>query len=302
MKNSFRNRNLGYPLLTWEPLDYPGRRFDIATPEAFRNSGGITLHISYQLESEYLNRLVAQGDAAFQTLIESSATFLREATPKTGQPEQQHHLALDRYAGTIEMRPFLTAVKQITGFACAEHHPEFRTLKPDGFTIEPMMILAVGDIHEVDIDETANASSVVDFQRHEEVNPGEFRIDLTQPQIIVYLSPADFQPVQGDFINSPHEHRRQAMWPSLYLFALTEGIRGLKEAREEGNAWAAAFERALQKSYTNLDLDDAEELRKNALKYAQRIIFEEKERYPLGMMLEAFAAEDGNYQDGASDE
>ena len=301
MRISFRNRNLGYPLLTPEPQDYIGGRFDIAEPEAFRNSGGVTLHISYQLESEYLNQLVAQGDAKFQTLIESSATFLREATPKTGLPEQQHTLDLGRYAGTVEMMPFLTAAQRIDGFACDEHHPEFRLLKPDGFTIEPAMILAVGDIHEVDIDKTANASSVVDFQKNEKVAPGEFRIDLTQPQIIVYLSPADFQTVRGDFINAIHEPRRQTiMWPTLYLFALTEGIRGLTEAREEGNAWTAAFDRALQKS--GIDSDNELDLRNKALEYAQRIIFAETERYPLGLMLDAFAAEDGDYQDGASDE
>ena len=300
MRISFRNRNLGYPLLTPEPLDYTGGSFDIAQPEAFRNSGGVTLQISYQLESEYLNRLVAQGDAKFQTLIEGGASFLREATPKTGQPEQRHTLDLGRYAGTVEMMPFLTAAQRIDGFGCDEHHPEFRLLKPDGFTIEPAMILAVGSVHEVDIDETANASSVVEFQQLGEVAPGEFRIELTQPNVIVYLSPADFQAVHQGFIGSHHESRRQTMWPSLYLFALTEGLRRLTEAREEGYAWAAAFDRALQKS--GLEADDREKLQDHALEYAQRIIFTETERYPLGLMLEAFAAEDGNYQDGANDE
>lgn len=300
MKISFRNRNLGYPLLTPAPLDYTGGSFDIAKPEALRNSGGVSLKISYQLESAYLNGLVAQGDAAFQTLIEAGAAFLRETTPPTALPVQQHTLDLGRYAGAVEMQPFLTATRQITGFICDEHHQEFREIQPEGFTIEPAMILAVGKIHAVDLDETANASSVVDFQPRPEVERGQFQIDWQSPNIIVYLSPDDFQPMQGAVLDSPYESRRQVLWPSLYLLALIEGIRNLPEGRESGYAWTAAFERALRQS--EIDPENAEDLDENALQYAQKIIYRQEKNYPLGLMLDAFAEEDGNYQDGGSDE
>ena len=56
------------------------------------------------------------------------------------------------------------------------------------------------------------------------------------------------------------------------------------------DARAAAFARALRKSGFNPE--DAEDLRENALSYAQRIVYDEKKRYPLGMMLKAFAEED----------
>ena len=300
MKISFRNRNLGYPLLTPEPQDYTGGRFDIDPPEAFRNSGGVSLQISYQLESEYLNRLVAQGDAAFQTLIEAGAAFLRETTPPTAQAVQQHLLEAGRYTGSVEMQPLLTATRRITGFTCDEHHPEFREVQPEGFTIEPAMILAIGKIHAVDLDETANASSVVDFQSRPEVERGQFQIDWQNPSIIVYLSPDDFQPLQGAVLDSPYESRRQVLWPSLYLLALTEGIRHLPEGREYGYAWTTAFERALRQS--EIDPENDDDLDENALQYAQKIIHQEKKNYPLGLMLDAFAEEDGAYQDGGSDE
>ena len=79
-------------------------------------------------------------------------------------------------------------------------------MAPNGFTIEPAMILAIGNIHEVDIDETANASSVVDIRPGKEVARGEFKIDFAQPHIVVYVSPEDFPLIDraiGDQRDSP---------------------------------------------------------------------------------------------------
>ena len=289
MRISFRNRNLGHPLLTSEPRDYTVGRFDIAQPDARHSANGISLNIAYQMESQYLASLVTQGDAAFQTLIVGDGSFLREATPPTRQALQQYTLDTNRWAGTIEMMPFLTAAKRITGFASDEHDPEFGMVQPAGFTIEPGMILAIGNIHEVDIDETASASSVVDIQPHKEVARGEFRIELAQPHIIVYVSPAEFESIQHA-INDPRDSRRQTLWPSIYLHVIIEGIRKLPEFQDY--MWVAAFERALRNS--GYDPDDHEALRNNALQYAQRIIYDEKKRYPLGLMLDAFAEEDAD--------
>ena len=172
MRISFRNRNLGYPLLTPEPRDYTSGGFDIEPPDAQRGANGVDIQINYRLESPYLNQLIMQGNAAFQTLIVSSGTFLREATPKTVQQVQQHTLDLRRWTGTIEMMPYITATNRITDFASEEHDPEFAMVEPNGFTVEPPMILAIGNIHEIDIDEAANAMSVVDIQPNLGVQPG----------------------------------------------------------------------------------------------------------------------------------
>ena len=292
MRISFRNRNLGYPLLTPEPRDYIAGGFDINEPNARRTTSGISLSISYQLESEYLTQLLQQGQAALQTLIVGDSSFLRETTPKTDQLIQLHELDSSHWKGTIEMMPYLTATKKLTGFRSKEHDPEFAMVEPNGFTIDPAMILAIGNIHEVDIDDTANASSVVDIQPDPKVTRGEFILDMAQPHIIVYMSPPDFEATQSA-INDPRDSRRQSMWPSIYLTVIAEGIRKLPDYQD--HAWVAAFERALRKN--GYDPEDHTALRSEALKYAQRIIYEEKQRYPLAMMLDAFAEEDSDQQE-----
>ncbi len=293
MRVSFRNRNLGYPLLTPEPRDYTAGEFDIREPEAFRGTGGINIKITYRLESPYLNQLVEEGSAAFQTLVVGSGSFLREATPKTGKIVQHHTLDLNLWTGTIELMPYLTATSQINKFASKEHDQEFALVEPRGFTVEPHMILAIGNIHEVDIEEAANAMSVVDIQPNRSVQPGEIRLDFAQPHIMVYVAPGDYQRI-WDVVEDQRESRQQSLWPALFLHVITEGIRKLPEYRED-YAWAGAFERALLKS--GYDPDDEDTLRSEALQYAQRIIFDEKKRYPLGLMLDAFAAEDADPQD-----
>ena len=292
MRISFRNRNLGYPLLTPEPRDYTSSRFDIEPPDAERGANGVDIKITYELESEYLNQLVDQDKAAFQTLIIGSNSFLRESTPKTGNQVQQHTLDLNYWTGTIEMMPYITATNRIADFTSEEHDPEFAMVEPSGFTIEPSMILAIGNIHEVDIDETANATSMVDIQPNHGVQPGEIKLDFAQPHIMVYVSPADHQRIWRA-IEDPREPRQQSLWPSLYLHVLAEGIRKLPDY--EDYAWVTAFERALRKS--GYDPEDTDALRNEAFQQAQRIIYDEKKRYPLGLMLDAFDDEDNDSLD-----
>lgn len=297
MRISFRNRNLGYPLLAPGLSDYVAGGFDIDEPDVRRNSSGISLQIAYQLESPYLNGLVEQGSAAFQALIVGDGSFMREATPHTQHSIQQHTLDLQRWSGTVEVMPYLTATQRIVGFTSDEHDPEFAAVEPNGFTIEPAMILAVGNAYDVDLDETASASSVVDIQPMSKVMRGQFRIELAQPHITVYVAPTDY-PLINRTVVDPRDSRRQSLWPSIYLIVISEGIRQLPQY--EDYAWSAAFRRALDKS--GIDYTDDATLRDKALQYAQRIIHDEKKSYPLGMMLDAFAAEDNDSQDGDSDE
>ena len=291
MRISFRNRNLGYPLLTPEPRDYISGGFDIEPPDAQRGANGVDIQINYRLESPYLNQLIMQGNAAFQTLIVSSGTFLREATPKTVQQVQQHTLDLRRWTGTIEMMPYITATNRITDFASEEHDPEFAMVEPNGFTVEPPMILAIGNIHEIDIDEAANAISVVDIQPNLGVQPGEIKLDFAQPHIMVYVSPADHQRIWR-VIDDPRESRQLSLWPGLYLHVIAEGIRKIPDYQDY--AWVSAFERALRRS--GFDPEDTDSLRNEAFQHAQRIIYDEKKRFPLSLMLDAFAEEDNDAQ------
>ena len=292
MRISFRNRNLGHPLLTPETRDYVSGGFDIEPPDARRGADDVTVHISYKLESEYLSGLVNDGDAAFQTLASCDGSFMREATPKTTERVQTHHFALSRWSGVIELMPYLTAARRIERFSSAEHDDEFRIAAPDGFLIEPANILAVGNIHEVDIDETGSASSVIDIQASRKVKRGRFDIDLANPRIAVLVSSADFKRLQ-EVIDHQSDARSATIWPSLYLHVIAEGVRNLPDFGDY--AWTSAFERALGKS--GFDPEDADSLRENALKYAQQMIYDEKSAYPLGMMLDAFTEEDAEPQD-----
>ena len=292
MRISFRNRNFGYPLLTPDPRDYKSGGFDIEPPDAQRGADAVNIQIKYVLESPYLNQLVEQGNAAFQTLIVGPSTFLREATPQTDKTVQKHSLPLNRWTGTIEMMPYLTATKRITGFASEEHDSEFAMVEPGGFTIEPTMILAVGNIQEVDIEDVAGATSVVDIQPDHRVQPGEIVLDFAHPHILVRVSQQDHQRI-WKAIDDLRESRHQSLWPSLYLHVIAEGIRKLSDY--EDYAWVSAFERALRKS--GHDPEHTETLRNEAFRCAQQIIYDEKKRYPLGLMLDAFADEDNEPQD-----
>ena len=117
-------------------------------------------------------------------------------------------------------------------------------VEPNGFTVEPHMILAIGNIHEIDIEEAANATSVVDIQPNPSVQPGEFRLDFAHPHIMVYVSPGDHQRI-WEVVEDQRESRQQSVWPGLFLHVVAEGIRKLPDYQDY--AWVSAFERALLK-------------------------------------------------------
>ena len=281
---TWNSRQLPYPLLAPWTDDYGDKEFGAVVPQAVLNDGKeISLTIKYRLTSQYLLDLISAGKAHYLALVSCSKTSMRFAYSST-QDEDVQVLDASDYSESIELRPYIAAIENIDGFDSDEHASEFGYFKPGGFDIPPASILAVGDPSRVTLEEGVSPNSVVDLVSNSKVGDGEFKVDLTQPRIKVYVSPNDKNRIEAirDRDKEMTGVEMATLFPSIYLHVITEALRNLSEHPEA--RWVDTMRQSLAKN--NIEVDD-EELKNDALSHAQTLM--EK---PVGMLLDAFDREE----------
>ena len=140
-------------------------------------------------------------------------------------------------------------------------------------------MLARGAEQRIELDSNSNPNSVIDLVGSEELEEGAFNIDLNENRIKIYVSHSDFPTIDAFRNNKTSiEPERAALVPALYMQAVVEALRNLSS--NEDRRWHQTMVKALGEKKIEVD---NEELRDNALKYAQALMAN-----PLGTMLRSF--------------
>ena len=271
-------RHLPYPLLAPWNDDYGDNTFGAIVPQAVLNNGAeISFTIKYNLTSRYIRELIAEGKAKYVALVTCSKTSSRNAY-MTNQDEDVHVLDASDYSEDFRLFPYVVAMSQINGFTSDEHAEEFKQFKPDGFDIAPASILAVGQGSRIVL-EAGSPYSVIDLVNNPQIENGMFKVDLEEQRIKIHVSPNDKNQIEALRDKGRHSAEMSTLFPAIYLHAVTEALRNLSEHPDAG--WASTIEQSMRER--NIDADDYEELRNNALTYAQRLL-----ENPVGKLLTAF--------------
>ena len=272
-------RHLPYPLLAPWNDDYVDNTFGAIVPQAVLNNGAeISFTIKYNLTSQYIRELIAEGKATYVALVTCSKTSSRNAY-MTNQDEDVHVLDASDYSEEFRLFPYVVAMRRINGFTSDEHAEEFKQFKPDGFDIAPASILAVGRGSRIALEEGGSPYSVIDLVNNPQIENGMFKVDLEEQRIKIHVSPNDKNQIEALRDKGRHSTEMSSLFPAIYLHAVTEALRNLSEHPDAG--WASTIEQSMRER--NIDADDYEELRNNALTYAQRLL-----ENPVGKLLTAF--------------
>lgn len=282
----WNRRYLPYPLLAPWTNDYSeGVTFGIQVPHSTRdNNDNLNLTIRYDLSSDYLRGLIETKQAKFLSIIECTQTFRRlSLSPSEGESEDIFVEPASDFSDSLSLVPYIVSTCSIEGFLCEEHADEIRLLNPKGFRVAPWSMLARGPEQRVELDSNSNPNSVIDLIGSEDVEEGSFNIDLNENRIKIYVSHHSY-PVISAFRNNKTaiEPERAALVPSLYMYAVVEALRNIRDF--EDRRWYATIRNALAEH--NIEIDD-EELRDNALTYAQTLMAN-----PFGTMLRSLARGD----------
>lgn len=271
-------RHLPYPLLAPWNDDYGDNTFGAIVPQAVLNNGAeISFTIKYNLTSRYIRGLIAEGKANYVALVTCSKTSSRNAY-MTKSDEDVHVLNASDYSEEFRLFPYVVAMQQINGFISDEHAEEFKQFKPDGFDIAPASILAVGQGSRIVLEEGGSPYSVIDLVRDPSVENGLFKVDLEQQRIKIHVSPNDKNQIEALRDKGRHSPEMSTLFPAIYLHAVTEALRNLSAYPDAG--WVSTIKQSLEER--NIDVDD-EELKNNALTYAQQLLAK-----PVGTLLTAF--------------
>ena len=282
---SWNDRTLPYPLLAPWTNDYVNAEFTASVPNAvLKNGKHINLTVKFNLTSNLLKQLISGGQANYRALITCSKTFSRELIEPDQDDEAVILLESGDYDHEVELTPYVVAMQDIEGFIATEHATEFSLHKSKGFDIPVAAILAVGDSSRITLEEGGSVESVMDLAPNELVEDGTFDVDLEDNRITIYVSMKDKKKIEALRMQGITSVQMAALFPSIYLHAVVEALQHLSEPDHAEKQWTHSIRRALERA--NIQVDD-DELKSNALKYAQALM-----KQPVGRFLTAFADPD----------
>ena len=248
------------------------------------NGKHINLTVKFNLTSHALRELVQNDSAEYVALITCSRTFSRETYRVDQDDEAVVFLESGDYDEELELTPYVVAMQKIDGFLASEHAEEFRVHRPNGFDIPAAAILAVGDSSRITLEDGGSVESIIDLARNDRVEEGTFVTDLGDNRITIYVPKKDKEKIETLRRQGISSTEMAALFPAIYLHAIIEALQNLAVSDHADKQWTHSIRRALERASINVDDD---ELKSNALKYAQKLM-----RQPVGRFLTAFTNPD----------
>ncbi len=273
---TWHQRMMPYPLLAPWTDDYEDASFGVDVPEAVLNNGKeIRISLEFRLSSGTLKELIARDEARYAVEVSCPRTFVRSTHPVFSQDELL--LEAGEYTDEILLTPYLHATDSLEEFRSPEHASEWREHRPEGFSVPGTGILAVGNTTRV-ILEDSGVSSVIDLIANPNVPEGTFDVQLDEDRIKIHVPDAEKEKIEAVRRSRGSSVEFAALFPGLYLHAVTEALRGLSE--HDSSRWAFTIRNALDRS--GIGEVDPGLLRDDALRYAQ-VLMEQ----PVGSFLTA---------------
>ena len=269
------NRLIPYPILAPWTDDYGDDRFSGSLHRTVYNEkrSEITLTIKYHLTSTGLQSLIDDKQAVFVGQFECPHTFKRLTTTPSRSDEDLHVLDAGAFANEILFTPYVVATVDLKKFRLAEHAPEIRQFLPCGFDITEGAMLAVGNSTSIEAEdrEMLAPHSVIDLV--ELKTDQEFMyVDLDDNRIKIFVPRQEKERIEALRRSSINSVGNSALFPAVYLHAVSMGISELPAYASDPKQWTASFEKALRDTVGPDVMNNHEQLRQNALVYAQQIL------------------------------
>ena len=257
-----------HPVLLPNGSDYrDGCRFDMTVDNPQRTMDDyIIMSVTFELESAFIRRLITKKKAEFFTLIKCVRTYKREVR-RTFDTKITLRLPLAEYADKITITPYIASTASINPFRSAEHHEEFSDAQ---ISLPAGAILARGFDSELTVDSLKTLSAAIWFVDNDNLKEGEYEIDVNDDYINIKMHRETRSKVE-----SLRRSNVNALFPSIYMAALTHAIQTLRE--NEDRKWAEA----LTKTLKDHGIEIGEQMEENSYRYAQQLL-----KYPLNRILE----------------
>ena len=221
---TWNDRLLPHPLLAPWTTDYGDARFSANVPHVVLSNGRhINLTVKFLNTSPTLGNLVSERRAKYVVVLTCRKTFLRHSWSSNHEEDVQI-LDAALYAGEFRLTPYVVASERIEGFTSDEHAHEFRQARPQGFSIAPGAILAIGDSTNVILEDGGSPHSVIDLVSDPNMGQGEFKVVLNENRLKIHVTKEDKESIEAMRQQGDHSAERASLFPALYLHAIAEAL------------------------------------------------------------------------------
>lgn len=260
-----------HPVLRPDGADYrAGLGFDmfLAADTQYTLDDEIHVRLRFDLESRFLRKLIQSKKARIIVVVKCARTYERSVH---AIDDTKHTLKLPHglYADKIFLSPHISATEPIKSFKSSEHHAEFSGME---INLPAGAILARGHDMVLTIDSLQTLSAAIHLMTNNDLEKGEFRVDVEEDHIKISMHEETHRGVASLRKTDP-----RALYPSVYLAALTHAIQNIEKDRDR--KWQESLIKTLEKN--GICTDDEEGLRRNAYAYAQKLL-----KYPVNYLTE----------------
>lgn len=260
-----------HPVLRPDGTDYlAGLGFDMSLTDKaqYTLDGKILVQVRFDLESKFMRGLIRNKKARIIVVVKCSRTYERSMHIVDGI-EDTLKLPHELYADKIYLSPHISSTEEIRSFKSSEHHAEFSGME---INLPSGAILARGNDTVLTIDALQTLSAAILLIPNNNLEKGEFRVDVEEDRINISMHEETYQ-----CVTYLRKTDLRALYPSVYLAALTHAIQNIEKDRDR--RWEEALKKTLKKG--GIQTDDEENLRRNAYVYAQKLL-----KYPVNYLTE----------------
>jgi len=226
--------------------------------------------VSYSLSNADIERMIAEGKAAYYCEITCSATLFREVV-QSQDVVRVFTLPRDLVRGKVEFLCLVVTTESIDDYLNADTHPELAGIATSLDCGDVLAYLGETDfIADIAFDKLRAASTFMEIVEGDN-DTGPFEVILDDPKIQIRLSKADYavytQPAIGQNLRLASLFQSSVAMPAL-VYAIQQLSNGRADDYRE-KAWAQAIDWRIQNQLAGLGLTlDSE----SALRIAQLLL------------------------------
>lgn len=208
----------GHPVLRVDTDDFSqGELIFSVDVEERPVTGEMSLHCTFDLDQNYLKRLVEEGAAVSGIFVVCPETYLNSFFELTGR-RSQIDLGVGRVLGTVRLRPVVISKMAIVNFDSPDLHPEFQGA---GITVPAGAPLAIGPETRLNagMEKLAPVESVFELAKNSRLPEGQIAVRLDNQVATIEASPELYESLST---YRQFEKTRAILLNSVYLPALME--------------------------------------------------------------------------------
>lgn len=258
------NKTFPHPVLWKRADDYVCQEFQAKRQFSVAESNIPIISCQFEVSENSINQLIREGAAVYVVEIHCPLTYVRRVF-QTNRELDVFCLQKGELYKRVEVNAFIVCKKSVGGYRSENFNNEFGENASFDLDTGDVLAAAETEIYYWDTEFFKSVHSVIDLVANENINKGQFAVDVSEERIKIQMHPHD----KATFESMRKTAKPVAMF--VYFSAVAEVLRQMREDDDADKKWYRAIESELSKmnrATSNIDpFMTAQELMRNPLSF-----------------------------------